>query len=216
MLVNNKVFSRSKLLCYAGMALVGFVHTSAFIVLAIVMVSDIIRGEKLKRLALIAMCLFLPAAIVGCKVILMIPGMESSIFVNKIYSYVTTPNIINVKVYLYELGILVLAILCHLINKRFMTEEYKVISNFLDYFLAFLIAVTPIMLLLFRFEFLLIPLMPIVLMRTFDVIREHKVLKLGFSVILMLFIAAGIWMFLASVRAYPWNFNIDNIFFPIF
>lgn len=223
--VSYKHFGLNKWVCFGLMALMGLIHTSVYIIMAVFLVSELVTGKKLKRLFLVAECLFLPAAILGCKVLLMIPALSQSVFVNKIYTYFTTPNIINFNVYLFELGILVLAVLCHLINKRFPDEEYEKMENFFDYFLMFIVAVCPIMLLLFRMEFLLIPLMPIILMRTYRILQEglllpkiawihkHRLAEKCFSFGLMLFVAAGVLMFAASLRAYPWSFDVNNIFF---
>lgn len=212
-ILNEKCFSRDRRITYVAIGLMGFIHTSAFIVLAILLLSDIIKDRIGKRVVLVGMSMFLPISIVACKIILLIPMFQNSDLINKVHRYFTTPNIINVKVYLYQLGILILAIGCHLLNKQRVRKKYVQINNFFDYYLVFLVAVSPIMLLLGRFLFLLVPLMPILFIQTLDLYRKNKVVSVTIYGVLVLFVLAGIIMFLASVKAYPWMFDVKNIFF---
>lgn len=212
-LMNQKCFSKDKRVTYLGIALMGFIHTSSFIILAIVLLSDVVKDKKWKKLVLIGMSMFLPLSIVACKIVLMIPVFKESTLINKVYRYFTTPNIINVKVYLFQIGILILALGCHLLNKQRVRKNFVQINNFLDYYLMFLIAVSPIMLLLGRFLFMLVPLMPLIFIQTLDLYRNNMIVKRIIYGVLVLFIVAGIVMFLASLRAYPWMFDLKTIFF---
>lgn len=196
--------------CYIGIAIASLIHTSALIVLVLVLISDITANWKYRYLVNLSILLFLPISILGYKIFEQIlPGIAHTTFFIKVYNYLTTPNIFNINVYLFYIGIVLLSIFCHCRNKPFKNKKNRNFSKFMDLYFVFLLAISPIMLLLMRFNFLLIPLLPCILFASTKRFKHKKYLQY----VLILFILAGILMFVASLRAYPWRFNIPHIMF---
>ncbi len=196
--------------CYLGIAIASLIHTSALIVLMLVIISDITANWKYRYVVNLSILLFLPLSILGYKIFeWILPGLAHTIFFTKVYNYLTTPNIFNINVYVFYIGIVLLSIFCHYRNKPLKNAKNINFSKFMDLYFVFLLAISPIMLLLMRFNFLLMPLLPCILFASTRKFKHKKLLQCT----LMLFILAGILMFLASLRAYPWTFNIPHILF---
>lgn len=217
LIISQKYFKKNIYFCYMGIALMGFIHNACFIILIILIFSDLVsktRNKWFRRGIYCIMCLALPISVIGMKIIfIFFPGLSTSAFFNKVYNYLVTPNIFNVNVYIYQLGILVLAVLCHCMNKKRQKKVFEKINSFIDCYLIVLIAISPIMLLLTRFLYLLIPMMPIIFIQTFSTIKEKRILKNCLCGIIGIFALAGVCVLLASMKAYPWEFNLNNVFF---
>lgn len=209
LIVSEKVFHQKKMYTYIGIVCVSFIHTSAIAFLVWELVSNFVKRGTLKNIVMSLTLLTLPMLVlVSLGVIPFVPPM----IVDKLEMYISTAQIINLKVYIYQIGIVLLTAGCHLINRRQNVIKYRRMNAFLDYYIVFMIAILPIMIFLSRFVYFLVALSPVVFIQTYSWIGENKKLKIAFGGILWCFILAGIVMLLASMRAYPWNFDLKNIF----
>ena len=186
-----------------------FIHTSAIAFLVWELISDLPENKILKRVITISIFLTLPALFIVSQGF--IPFVPQTI-VEKLDMYISTAHIINLKVYLYQMGIVFLMVCCHLINRRNHIKKFEKINNFLDYYLVFMLAIIPIMTFLSRFVSFLVAISPVILVQTYYALRKNRKMRYIFTGILGCFILAGILMLLASMRAYPWNFSVKNIF----
>ena len=186
-----------------------FIHTSAIAFLVWELISDLPENKILKRVITISIFLTLPALFIVSQGF--IPFVRQTI-VEKLDMYISTAHIINLKVYLYQMGIVFLMVCCHLINRRNHIKKFEKINNFLDYYLVFMLAILPIMTFLSRFVSFLVAISPVILVQTYYALRKNRKMRYIFTGILGCFILAGILMLLASMRAYPWNFSVKNIF----
>ena len=209
LIVANKVFHQKKIVTYLGILCVSFIHTSAIAFLVWELISDLPENKILKRVITISIFLTLPALFIVSQGF--IPFVPQTI-VEKLDMYISTAHIINLKVYLYQMGIVFLMVCCHLINRRNHIKKFEKINNFLDYYLVFMLAIIPIMTFLSRFVSFLVAISPVILVQTYYALRKNRKMRYIFTGILGCFILAGILMLLASMRAYPWNFSVKNIF----
>lgn len=209
LVVSSKVFKYKKVYTYIGIICATFIHTSAIAFLIWEIISDLPKNKALKRILIFLIFLTLPMLYMistgG------IPGIPHTI-VDKLNMYLTTSHIVNLNVYLYQIGIVVLMIGCHLINRKINISKFKEINNFFDYYLIFMIAIIPIMTFLSRFVTFLVAISPVIFIQTYCILRNNKKMRWLLSVILLCFILAGIVMLVASIKAYPWNFSVKNIF----
>lgn len=207
-------FHSDKRITYLILFLAGFIHTAAFIILFLFILDDLHLSKKIKKRIQILILFSLPISIFLANGLFYIaPFLKEHPFLYKLYTYITTPNIFNINVYLFYLGILFVIVCCHLFNKKHEQKEFMKINSFLDFYLAFMIALSPMLLLLTRFLYFLIPFSPIVLVQTFKNLKNNNKAKCMLKGVLSLFVLAGILLLLASIRSYTWQFDKGNIFF---
>ena len=203
----NKISPKT---CYIGIIILSLIHTSALLILILVVFNDITKDWKYRKYINGLIIFFIPIFIVCFKIFEhVLPEVAHTVFFTKVYGYFTTLNFYNMNVYIFYIGVLILALLCHFITKKHSTRINKGFSSFIDLYIVFVIAISPLMLLLTRFMFLLVPLLGCMLCET---IKNTKYQKTSRTIILF-FICGGILMFLASLRAYPWRFDIPHILF---
>lgn len=208
LIVREKVFNYKKIYTYIGILCVSFIHTSAIAFLVWEFISDTFKKGTLKKIILVSIFFTLPVLFLVSKG--MIPFVPQTI-INKLDMYINSAKVINFNVYFYQIGIVLLMVFCHIINRRQNMMKFTEINNFLDYYLVFMLSIIPIMTFLSRFVSFLVAISPVIFVQTYLQIDKNKKWRTGFTGVLICFSLAGILMLLASVRAYPWNFDLDNI-----
>lgn len=204
--LNNKIV-------YLGILFASFIHISAIIILFLVIFYDITSFLEIHKKNYLIILLFLPITIIIMIILnFLYPEILNITFYNKIYHYLINPNIINIKVYIFNILILGLVIVCHIYNLK---REKSNINMFLYLYLLFMLSISPIMILLTRFNYFLIPISSVVFLQFFNKNNYKRISQL-MKLIIGSYACVGILIICASLRAYPWYFLVDNIMFPLF